>query len=233
MGHFEGDLVLARVGTVARAEIAAVERGGALWRRRVHRSHARNWHLSRRKCWPNACASGWPLTRCWPSITSRAASESPVSLCTASPLKTLFASPMPACTSPSARAEIWFQPRRNSSKARTFARQRQQISAYIEGFLQREHTGPEHLEELTSTLHKLCGGEQDGSNVPVLKEAIESLSRAAESRELHTSGHGDLVARYSRSHCPRTGSLLRGDCRSWSMPPAFTMWVRFLLPERS
>ena len=33
-----------------------------------------------------------------------------------------------------------------------FARQRQQISAYIEGFLQREHTGPEHLEELTSTL---------------------------------------------------------------------------------
>ena len=38
-----------------------------------------------------------------------------------------------------------------------FARQRQQISAYIEGFLQREHTGPEHLEELTTTLRKLCG----------------------------------------------------------------------------
>ena len=33
-----------------------------------------------------------------------------------------------------------------------FARQRQQISAYIEGFLQRERTGPEQLEELTSTL---------------------------------------------------------------------------------
>src|SRR5206468_3874487 len=65
-----------------------------------------------------------------------------------------------------------------------------------EGFLQREDTGPEHLEELTSTLHKLCGGE-DGCNVPILKEAIESLSRAAESRELQTSGHGDLVARYS------------------------------------
>ena len=77
-----------------------------------------------------------------------------------------------------------------------FARQRQQISAYIEGFLQREHTGPEHLEELTSTLYKLCGGD-DGCNVPLLKEAIESLSRAAESRELQTSGHGDLVARYS------------------------------------
>jgi diguanylate cyclase (GGDEF)-like protein len=77
-----------------------------------------------------------------------------------------------------------------------FARQRQQISAYIEGFLQREHTGPEHVEELTSTLYKLCCGEE-GCNVPLLKEAIESLSRAAESRELSTAGHGDLAARYT------------------------------------
>jgi diguanylate cyclase (GGDEF)-like protein len=91
-----------------------------------------------------------------------------------------------------------------------FARQRQQISAYIEGFLQREHTGPEHLDELTSTLTKLCCGErqhelghererehEEDCNVPLLKEAIESLSRAAESRELQTAGHGDLVARYT------------------------------------
>ena len=77
-----------------------------------------------------------------------------------------------------------------------FARQRQQISAYIEGFLQRERTGPEHLEELTATLYKLCGGDET-CNAALLKEAIESLSRAAESRELQTAGHGDLVARYS------------------------------------
>lgn len=77
-----------------------------------------------------------------------------------------------------------------------FARQRQQISAYIEGFLQREHTGPEDLDELKSTLYKLCGGDEE-CNVPLLKEAIESLSRAAESRELQTAGHGDLVARYT------------------------------------
>jgi diguanylate cyclase (GGDEF)-like protein len=76
-----------------------------------------------------------------------------------------------------------------------FARQRQQISAYIEGFLQRERTGPEQLEELTSTLYKLCGGEE--CKVQLLREAIETLSRAAESRELTTAGHGDLVARYS------------------------------------
>src|ERR1700736_3357475 len=76
------------------------------------------------------------------------------------------------------------------------ARQRLQISAYIEGFLQRDHTGPEHLEELTLTLQKLCGGE-DNSNLQLLKESIEVLSRAAESRELRTAGHGDLVARYT------------------------------------
>jgi diguanylate cyclase (GGDEF)-like protein len=77
-----------------------------------------------------------------------------------------------------------------------FATQRQQISSYIEGFLQREHNGPEHLEELASMLVKFCGGEED-CNVPLLKESIEVLSRAAESRELRTAGHGDLVARYT------------------------------------
>jgi diguanylate cyclase (GGDEF)-like protein len=81
-------------------------------------------------------------------------------------------------------------------EGQNFARQRQQISAYIEGFLQRERSGPEQLEELTSTLAKLCGGEGE-DNIPLLKESIESLSRAAESRELRTGGHGDLVARYS------------------------------------
>src|SRR3984957_8007240 len=79
-----------------------------------------------------------------------------------------------------------------------FARQRQKISAYIEGFLQREDTGPEHLEELTATLRKLCGTDE-GCNVTLLKESIEALSRAAESRELRTAGHGDLVARYSET----------------------------------
>jgi diguanylate cyclase (GGDEF)-like protein len=77
--------------------------------------------------------------------------------------------------------------------------QRQLISGYIEGFLHREHTGPEHLEELLTTLKKLSGGDggdEDGS-VQVLREAIEALSRAAELRELNGAGHGEMVARYS------------------------------------
>jgi HD-GYP domain-containing protein (c-di-GMP phosphodiesterase class II) len=45
-------------------------------------------------------------------------------------------------------------------------------------------------------LYKLCGGDVE-CNAALLKEAIESLSRSAESRELQTAGHGDLVARYT------------------------------------
>jgi diguanylate cyclase (GGDEF)-like protein len=82
------------------------------------------------------------------------------------------------------------------TEGENFARQRQQISAYIEGFLQRERAETNDLDELTSTLRKLCGGDEE-CNVGVLKESIESLSRAAESRELRTTGHGDLVARYT------------------------------------
>ncbi|HXY51338.1 MAG TPA: diguanylate cyclase [Terriglobales bacterium] len=78
----------------------------------------------------------------------------------------------------------------------TFATQRQKISGYIEGFLQRERTGPEHLAELVNTLKKLCGSDAD-CNVQLLRESIEALTRAAESREYHSSGHGDMVARHT------------------------------------
>jgi len=79
------------------------------------------------------------------------------------------------------------------------AMQRQQVSGYIEGFLQREHTGPEHLDELISTLRKLCSGEggEEEYNTLVAREAIEALARAAELRELNCAGHGELVSRYA------------------------------------
>ena len=73
--------------------------------------------------------------------------------------------------------------------------QRQLISGYIEGFLQREHSGAEHVEELVSTLKKLAGGDE--ANVEILREAIEAVSRAAESREVQASGHSEMVARYT------------------------------------
>ncbi len=75
----------------------------------------------------------------------------------------------------------------------TGSSQRQMISGYIEGFLHRQHTGPEHLDELTLTLKRLCGGDEE-CNVPLLREAIESLAHAAESREINGLGHGELVS---------------------------------------
>ena len=78
----------------------------------------------------------------------------------------------------------------------TGAVQRQLLSGYIEGFLQREHTGPEHLEELSATLKKLCGADGE-FNLELLQESIQSLAHAAESRELNASSHGELTARYA------------------------------------
>ena len=74
--------------------------------------------------------------------------------------------------------------------------QRQLVSGYIEGFLQRENSGPEDLEELVSTLRKLCKGREEGDRV-ALKEGIEILTRASEMREMHSDGHGEHCAHYA------------------------------------
>jgi diguanylate cyclase (GGDEF)-like protein len=83
------------------------------------------------------------------------------------------------------------------------ALQRQLVSGYIEGFLQRERTGPEHLEELVTTLRKLSSGADD-KDAPLLRDSIEALARAAESRDVRASGHGEAVAQY----CEMVGRAL-------------------------
>ena len=70
--------------------------------------------------------------------------------------------------------------------------QRQLLTAYIEGFLQREHTGPESVQELTATLTKMCDTTDSRES---LMEALFALSRASEGREEHASGHGTGCAR--------------------------------------
>jgi diguanylate cyclase (GGDEF)-like protein len=74
--------------------------------------------------------------------------------------------------------------------------QRQLVSGYIEGFLQRETTGPEDVEELVSTLRKMCGGREELDRL-AFKEGIETLARAAEMREPHAAGHGDQTGHYA------------------------------------
>jgi len=73
--------------------------------------------------------------------------------------------------------------------------QRQMVSGYVEGFLQRERTGPEQVGELVGTLRKLSSGTEQ-KNLPLLRDSIEALTRAAESRELNAAGHGEAVGQY-------------------------------------
>ena len=82
-----------------------------------------------------------------------------------------------------------------SSESESAAVKRQLISAYIEGFLHREHTGPEHVEELVATLRKLCGSDE--SRVDLLKEGLETISRAAEARVMEATNHGEMVSKYA------------------------------------
>ena len=73
--------------------------------------------------------------------------------------------------------------------------QRQMINTYVEGFLQREHYGPEYTTELLAALTKFAKNEA-GGNRETMMDAILALNRASESRELYASGHGEQVARY-------------------------------------
>lgn len=74
--------------------------------------------------------------------------------------------------------------------------QRQHVAGYIEHFLQREHTGPEQLDELVAALRQLSSGNE-AKDLPLLRNSIETLARAAESREPNVSGHGDATAQYA------------------------------------
>ena len=80
--------------------------------------------------------------------------------------------------------------------------QRQLLTAYVEGFLQREHTGPESVQEIVATLRKMCG---TGNSRETMMDALLALSRAAESREVHASGFGDRSARYVEGVCREMG----------------------------
>ena len=74
--------------------------------------------------------------------------------------------------------------------------QRQLISSYIEGFLQREHHGSNHLEELVATLRKL-GASSEENDASALREAVEALAQAAELREPYAAGHGQQCGHYA------------------------------------
>jgi diguanylate cyclase (GGDEF)-like protein len=71
---------------------------------------------------------------------------------------------------------------------------RQMISSFVEGFLQRDHGGPEHVEEAVSALVRI-GGVGENCHPDVLREALEAMARASESRETYAAGHSERIAR--------------------------------------
>jgi len=79
------------------------------------------------------------------------------------------------------------------------ALQRQLVTSYVEGFLQREHLGPDCADDLVATLRKLAAAIKDGSSAQALMDAIRALTRAAETREAHALGHGETVARFAET----------------------------------
>jgi diguanylate cyclase (GGDEF)-like protein len=111
------------------------------------------------------------------------------------------------------------------------ALQRQLVASYVEGFLQREHLGPDCADDLVATLRKLAAAIKDGSGAQALMDAVRALTRAAETRETHALGHGETVARFAEA----IGKELR-------LPPdelsdlAFAALVhnvgKILIPER-
>ena len=106
--------------------------------------------------------------------------------------------------------------------------QRQLLTAYVEGFLQREHTGPESVNEIVSTVRKICGTGEDRSAV---MDAIVALGRAAENREVHTAGLGDRVARYVEGVCRELG--MEGDELSATVYAARIHDVgKLIIPEK-
>jgi diguanylate cyclase (GGDEF)-like protein len=71
---------------------------------------------------------------------------------------------------------------------------RQMVSSFVEGFLQRDHAGPEHVEEAVSALIRI-GGVGENCHIEVLQEALEALARASESRETYAAGQSERVVR--------------------------------------
>lgn len=80
--------------------------------------------------------------------------------------------------------------------------QRQLLNAYMEGFLQREHSGHESVQELVMTLRRMY---TSGSTREAMMDAVLALSRATEGREVHASGMGERSARYVDAVCRELG----------------------------
>jgi diguanylate cyclase (GGDEF)-like protein len=81
------------------------------------------------------------------------------------------------------------------AKEESLMSNKQLVSIYIQGFLQREHVTSGSSDELVATLCRL--GEVVGASgqADALMEAVTTLNQAAEAREVCGAGHGEAAAK--------------------------------------
>jgi diguanylate cyclase (GGDEF)-like protein len=108
---------------------------------------------------------------------------------------------------------------------------RQIVTAFIEGFLQREHVGPELCEELVQILLKLHASAKPEAADDAMFEALLMLTRASETRENYAAGHGDAVAHYSEM-IGRALDLTRDELNDLVMAARVHDVGKILIPER-
>ena len=76
--------------------------------------------------------------------------------------------------------------------------QRSLLKTYIEGFLCRDEEGPGNAEDLIETLRKMAAAVKGENDAQALRDAVRMMNRAAEAREIHSAGHGKMVATYAQ-----------------------------------
>lgn len=74
---------------------------------------------------------------------------------------------------------------------------KQLANQYVESYLRREDSDASSAEELVATLERLKAAVRPEHREEALRDAIRSLTRTAETREMHCMGHGEQVARYA------------------------------------
>ncbi|MCU1306714.1 MAG: diguanylate cyclase with sensor [Acidobacteriaceae bacterium] len=81
--------------------------------------------------------------------------------------------------------------------AEALGQHRQLIHSHLESILRREHVP--NANEVLDALEKISEAVAEKDRQSILMDAVRSVTRALESRELHATGHGETVASYVRA----------------------------------
>ena len=73
--------------------------------------------------------------------------------------------------------------------------QKQLIAVHLDGLLRREHFAS--ADEILDALHKIARSVAAEKLDVAMREAVRTIVRAVEGREMHATGHGEIVASYA------------------------------------